>query len=102
MTPRYGPVGGRAELDKEFHNEQKNPVPCHCQRIATTRGQFQQNLPQGRTYQLLRLRLDPGAGLVPEISGNRLMISIRMLHKADNGQMVLTQQDGQYEMVLCA
>ena len=55
-----------------------------------------------RAYQLLRLQLDPEAALVPEISGNRLMISIRMLHKADNGQMVLTQQDGQHEMVLCA
>ncbi len=72
------------------------------QKIATVRGQFQQNLPQGRTYQLLRLKLAPDSGLVPEISGNRLMISIRMLQKADNGQMVLTPQDGQYEMVLCA
>ena len=72
------------------------------QRIATVRGQFQQNLPQGRTYQLLRLYIDPASGLVPEISGNRLMISIRMLQKADNGLMVLTPKDGQYEMVLSA
>ena len=72
------------------------------QKVAADRGQFQQNLPQGRTYQLLRLKLAPDSGLVPEISGNRLMISIRMLQKADNGQMVLTPQDGQYEMVLCA
>ena len=72
------------------------------QKIAAERGQFQQNLPQGRTYQLLRLYIDPASGLVPEISGNRLMISIRMLQKADNGLMVLTPKDGQYEMVLSA
>ncbi|WP_182343461.1 cell division protein ZapD [Comamonas koreensis] len=72
------------------------------QRIATVRGQFQQNLPQGRIYQLLRLKIDPSSSLVPEISGNRLMISIRMLQKTDSGQLALTTQDGQYEMVLCA
>ncbi len=72
------------------------------QKIAIARGHFQQNLPHGRTYQLLRLKLPDDTPLIPEISGNRLMISIRMLHKGENGQMILSQEDGQYEMLLCA
>jgi cell division protein ZapD len=35
------------------------------------------NLPQGRTFQLLRLRIDESLQLIPEISGNRLMVSVR-------------------------
>ena len=96
-TQPFGPLASALLLLLRLFRDSGTP-----QKIATVRGQFQQNLPQGRTFQLLRLRMDPAAGLVPEISGNRLMISIRMLQKADNGQMVLTQQDGQYEMVLCA
>ena len=46
------------------------------QKVVAPGGQFQQNLPQGRTFQLLRLRMDDGSGLVPEISGNRLMMSL--------------------------
>ena len=96
-TQPFGPLASALLLLLRLFRDSGTP-----QKIATVRGQFQQNLPQGRTFQLLRLRMDPAASLVPEISGNRLMISIRMLQKADNGQMVLTQQDGQYEMVLCA
>lgn len=72
------------------------------QRIATVRGQYQQNLPQNRSYQLLRLAMPEHSPLIPEISGNRLMISIRMLHKSENGQLSLANDDGQYEMTLCA
>ena len=72
------------------------------QKIATVRGQYQQNLPQNRSYQLLRLAMPEQSALIPEISGNRLMISIRMLHKGDNGQLTLTNDEGQYEMTLCA
>ncbi|MDD2545493.1 MAG: cell division protein ZapD, partial [Burkholderiaceae bacterium] len=48
------------------------------QKVAAERGQFQQNLPQGRSFQLLRLRIDPSLGMVPEISGNRLIASVRL------------------------
>ena len=44
-------------------------------------GQFQQSLPQGRVYQLLRLRLPDGHDFVPEISGHRLMVSIRLMRQ---------------------
>jgi cell division protein ZapD len=49
------------------------------QKVIATGGQFQQTLPQGRTFQLLRLALDPSLHLIPEISGNRLMVSIRLM-----------------------
>lgn len=96
-TQPFSPLAGALFLLLKLFRDSGTP-----QKIATLRGQFQQNLPQGRTFQLLRLGIDPTTGLVPEISGNRLMISIRMLQKAESGQMVLTQQDGQYEMALCA
>ena len=41
------------------------------QRVVAPGGQFQQSLPQGKTYHLLRLRVDGDLGLVPEISGHR-------------------------------
>ncbi|HEY1229058.1 MAG TPA: cell division protein ZapD, partial [Ramlibacter sp.] len=37
------------------------------QKVMAVSGQFQQTLPQGRTFQLLRLRIDPALRLVPEI-----------------------------------
>jgi len=65
-------------------------------------GQFQQNLPQGRTFQLLRLALDPEAGVIPEISGNRLMVSIRLMrHEADD-RLHASGQDGAFELTLCS
>ena len=64
-------------------------------------GQFQQNLPQGRTFQLLRMRINPQAGLIPEVSGNRLMVSVRfMRHEADD-RLHACAQDTAFELTLC-
>src|SRR5690606_3929960 len=57
------------------------------QKVAAERGQFQQNLPQGRTFQLLRLAIDPALQLIPEISGNRLIVSVRLMHQEENGRL---------------
>lgn len=62
------------------------------QKVAATNGQFQQSLPSAKAYQLLRLRIDPELGLIPEISGNRLIVSVRLQ------QMQL--QDGHYSWAL--
>jgi cell division protein ZapD len=35
------------------------------QKVMATAGQLQQNLPQGRTFQLLRLKIDPSLGHHP-------------------------------------
>ena len=73
------------------------------QKVMALGGQFQQNLPQGKTYQLLRLWLDPAKGLVPEISGNRLMCSVRLMQRSDEGRLVLAaDQNAELEVTLCA
>ena len=71
-------------------------------KVAATGGQFQQSLPAGRVYQLLRLRLDPSLGLIPEISGHRLMVSIRLMRQDEEGRLKLAPEDASFELTLCA
>lgn len=71
------------------------------QKVIALLGQFQQNLPQGRTIQLLRLAIDPSLRLIPEISGNRLMVSIRLMqHEADD-RLHASAADAAFEVTLC-
>ena len=72
------------------------------QRVVATAGQFQQNLPQGRTFHLLRLQLDPALGLVPEISGNRLMVSVRMMRREADDRLRPSTDDASFDLSLCA
>lgn len=72
------------------------------QKVVASAGQFQQALPQGRTFQLMRLRIDPALGLIPEISGNRLMVSVRLMrHEADD-RLHASSDDTAFEMTLCS
>ncbi len=73
-----------------------------AQKVIALGGQFQQNLPQGRTFQLLRLYMDEALGLIPEISGNRLMMSVRLMRQGEDGRLHPAQQDGAFELTLCA
>jgi cell division protein ZapD len=71
------------------------------QKVIAVGGQFQQNLPQGRTFQLMRLAIDPSLRLIPEISGNRLMVSIRLMqHEADD-RLHASTADASFEVTLC-
>ena len=72
------------------------------QKVIASHGQLQQNLPQGRTFQLLRLKLDAAKGLVPEISGNRLMVSVRMMKQEAPDRLVASNDDAQFELTLCS
>ncbi len=72
------------------------------QRVVATGGQFQQNLPQGRSFHLLRLQIDPVLGLVPEISGNRLMVSVRMMRREPDERLRLCAEDIAFDLSLCA
>lgn len=72
------------------------------QRVVATGGQFQQNLPQGRTFQLLRLRLDHRLGLIPEISGNRLMVSVRLVSLGADSRLHATTNDAVFDIALCS
>lgn len=72
------------------------------QKVIATGGQMQQTLPQGRTFQLLRLRIDPVLGLIPEISGNRLIVSVRLMrHEADDRLHPATD-NASFELTLCS
>jgi cell division protein ZapD len=72
------------------------------QKVVAERGQFQQTLPQGRTFQLLRLRLNPAWGLIPEISGNRLLVSVRLMRQEADGRLHACGEDANFELALCA
>ena len=72
------------------------------QKVMSSAGQFQQNLPQGRTFQLLRLALDSSLDLIPEISGNRLMVSIRLLQMQDDQRLHPSAADATFELTLCS
>ncbi|MEO8543647.1 MAG: cell division protein ZapD [Burkholderiaceae bacterium] len=72
------------------------------QKVVASAGQYQQNLPQGKTFQLLRLSIDPALGVVPEISGNRLMVSIRFMRQEADNRLHATSNDCNFELTLCS
>jgi len=72
------------------------------QRVVATGGQFQQSLAAGKIYQLLRLRLDPALQLIPEISGHRLMVSVRLMRAEADGRLRPSHEDASFELALCA
>ncbi|WP_293660683.1 cell division protein ZapD [Rhodoferax sp. OV413] len=72
------------------------------QKVMAMGGQFQQTLPQGRTFQLLRLAVDPASGLIPEISGNRLMVSIRLMRHDSDDRLHASGEDSGLELALCS
>ena len=72
------------------------------QKVMAVGGQLQQNLPQGRTFQLLRLSVDPSMGLIPEISGNRLMVSMRFMRQGADDRLHAAGEDCAFELTLCS
>jgi cell division protein ZapD len=63
-------------------------------------GNYQQSLAQGRVYQLLRVRVEDG--LVPEISGHRLLVSIRFMRPDTEGRLRPAGADTSFELTLCS
>jgi cell division protein ZapD len=72
------------------------------QRMVAPGGQYQQSLPQSRTYQLLRLQVDETLGLVPEITGHRLMVSVRFMRPDAEGRLRHAGTDTVFDLALCA
>ena len=64
--------------------------------------QFQQSLPAGKTYQLMRVRLNSNDALIPEISGHRLMASVRLMQRDAEGRLKPSSADTTFELTLCA
>jgi len=73
-----------------------------AQRVVAAAGQYQQSLPQGRSYQLLRLRLPDGIDCVPEISGHRLMVSVRFMQGDAEGRLRPFGGDVAFDLALCS
>ncbi|MFZ2989102.1 cell division protein ZapD [Ideonella sp.] len=71
-------------------------------KVMAQGGQYQQPLAQGRTYQLLRLRIDGSLDLVPEISGHRLMVSVRLMRADAEGRLRASGEDAAFDLSLCA
>jgi cell division protein ZapD len=72
------------------------------QKVFANGGQFQQSLPQGRTFLLLRLAMDVALERVPEISGNRLMISVRFMRQGEDHRLHSATDDLPFELALCS
>ncbi len=73
-----------------------------AQKVMAAAGQYQQPLPAGRTFQLLRLSIDPAQGLIPEISGNRLIVSIRLMRLESDDRLHASNQDAAFDLTLCS
>jgi cell division protein ZapD len=71
------------------------------QKVAAVGGHFQQSLAPGRMYHLVRVRIDAALGLVPEISGHRLMVQVRLMGKDAEGRLRPSKQDASFELTLC-
>jgi cell division protein ZapD len=71
-------------------------------KVVASGGQFQQSLPAGKLYQLIRVRLESGENLVPEISGHRLMVLVRWMLQDDEGRLKNSTTDTSFELTLCA
>jgi cell division protein ZapD len=71
-------------------------------KVVAPGGQYSQSLAAGRVYQLMRVRLDSSAELVPEISGHRLMVLVRMMRQEPDGRLRPSAADASFELTLCA
>lgn len=69
--------------------------------VVAAAGQYQQSLPPGRSFSLMRVRLEESAGLVPEISGHRLMASIRLMRQDGEGRLRPSGDNVSFELTLC-
>ena len=71
-------------------------------KVVAPAGQYQQSLAQGRAYQLMRVRLDVPPDIVPEISGHRLMASVRLMRQDADGRLKPSLDDASFELTLCS
>ncbi len=71
-------------------------------KVVAASGQYSQALPAGRVYSLMRVRLDKAMQLVPEISGHRLMVLVRLMRQETDGRLRPSSADTGFELTLCA
>ena len=71
-------------------------------KVVAIGGQYSQSLAAGRVFQLMRVRLNAEAELVPEISGHRLMVQVRLMRQEPDGRLRPNAADTSFELTLCA
>ena len=71
-------------------------------KVMAPGGQYQQSLPAGKVYNLLRVKFDGEEPPVPEISGHRLMVSVRLMRPDSEGRLRLSGADTPFELTLCS
>jgi len=71
-------------------------------KVMALGGQYSQSLAAGRVFQLMRVRLDSDPVLVPEISGHRLMVQVRLMRQEADGRLRPATDDTAFELTLCA
>jgi cell division protein ZapD len=73
-----------------------------AQKVVAEGGQFQQRVPNGKVYTLLRMRIDDSTGLIPEISANKLMVSVRLMRQGQDERLHAAAETSSFELALCA
>lgn len=71
------------------------------QAYVATGGRFQHSLTSTRPALLARLTLANAGPWVPEISGNRLLLVVRMLHTDDTLRLEPARDDVPFQLTLC-
>jgi len=70
-------------------------------KVVAPGGNYQQSLPAGKVYHLMRVRLGDEPDIVPEISGHRLMVSVRLMRQDGEGRLKPSGTDASFELTLC-
>ncbi len=70
--------------------------------VVAKGGQYSQSLQSGRVYSLMRVRIDQALNLVPEISGHRLMVLVRLMRQEADGRLRPSSEDTPFELTLCS
>jgi cell division protein ZapD len=70
-------------------------------KVMAVNGQYQQALPTGKMYLLMRVRYEATPDIVPEMSGHRLMASVRLMQIDDQWRIRPASIDLPLELTLC-
>jgi cell division protein ZapD len=71
-------------------------------KVVAIGGQYQQSLPPGRLYHLMRVRIDADQDVIPEISGHRLMVMVRLMRQEADWRLRPSSADTSFELTLCS
>ncbi len=91
----FGPLAASVELLLRLLRDAGT-----TRRVQAEGGSYQQNL-SGKPYLLLRLRVDGALGVVPEITGHRLMVAVRFLQPDADWRMSAASIDVPFDLTLC-